>query len=245
MSASPPDNEPSPERESPPTRASPPNRESLPEGEYPLIFHPPGAHHFFRLIDAIRSAGTCEAWTMPDCEAEPYKSPDPLGTWGICIVCKRLPTSRKCSKCGQDWVCCRSCEKYMRLGLADKPHEEMTAHVRLCDNRNETTAEIIVEDVTRGRMLTHPQAREDYGFSRCPELSDRVRLFTLYHDLVKNQSVTSEELNVWMLEDTLYESIGDKIHARPQDFSPEIRDWFAENRVIFERPAAGPETQVA
>ncbi|KAK2765824.1 hypothetical protein CKAH01_15573 [Colletotrichum kahawae] len=213
--------------------ASPPDHESPPNGDSP------GAHHFFTLIDAIRSAGKCEAWMMAGCDADPYMPPNPWDPWGICLVCKRLPTSRHCSRCGRDRVCCKSCEDYMLL--ANKPHEDITAHVRLCAHRYETTADIIVAAVTGDEVPTHPQATEDYGFNRCPEPFDRIRLFTLYCNLVGTLGVTSQELNAWMQDGTLYECIDAKIHAKPLEFSPQICAWFAQKKVIFERPTADPK----
>ncbi|KDN68143.1 hypothetical protein CSUB01_10615 [Colletotrichum sublineola] len=197
------------------------------------------------LDEEIENADTCEAWTMgddlsPECALDPYETPKPTDEKGTCIVCKRRPTSRKCAQCGNDWICCQSCEEYM--DLVKDSHTDVATHMIACQSRPQTTADIILGAVCRDELPNDPQAEDDYGFSRCRSL-DCYKLLTVYHDLIINLHVTPYELDVWMKENRLYERIGAKIKARPLSINSSARAWFSNHKAVFVRPTYGNDDQ--
>ncbi|KAF6781833.1 hypothetical protein CMUS01_16749, partial [Colletotrichum musicola] len=110
------------------------------------------AAHFFGLIEKIKEVQEADprgTWIHNwNGRYDPYETPKPTDEWGICIVCRRLPNSRKCAQCGNDWVCCKSCEMYMAGGVdfdADRndDHDGIIAHKTACRNRPKTTADKI------------------------------------------------------------------------------------------------------
>lgn len=167
---------------------------------------------------------------------DPYEEPDPNEDSGICIVCKKRPTSRKCAACGNDWVCCKACEMYMIEGIGN--HEGIIAHMTDCNKRPKTTADIILDALAEDLLPTDKQANSDYVFDRCNPVwlsNAKSILLTLYHHLMIGLNVTPRELDIWMKEGKLYERIDAKIEARPEKFDSRTILWFKMNKTVFEK----------
>ncbi|KAF6818666.1 hypothetical protein CPLU01_13243 [Colletotrichum plurivorum] len=205
---------------------------------------PSDAAPFFSLIQKMKEIQESDprgTWMIyEDDDYDPYEAPSPTDDWGICIVCRTLLTSRKCTTCGNDWVCCKSCEVYMTdtdgHGTEIQDRDTITAHLTACENRPKTTADRLALSVRSITLPTDSDAQDDYGFHRCNDEffpRDRFILLTLYYNLIVDLRVTPHELDMWMKKHELYKRIDAKIRARPHKFAPETVRWFAENEAVF------------
>ncbi|KAL3296473.1 hypothetical protein RB213_006927 [Colletotrichum asianum] len=159
---------------------------------------------------------------------------------GLCTVCQKKRTSRKCALCNDFWICSLRCQKNFVLvgGHFAGPLASCADHFKECVLNPKTTASLLYIFAAAEWLPYCPEnfpemyqrVIKDYRFDifniRGP--TNRECLLRFYWHAIYQMDVSARELHLWREEGKLYERIAMLCQSYPKTHGYWDLKWFKQ-----------------
>ncbi|KAF5501122.1 hypothetical protein CGCS363_v006190 [Colletotrichum siamense] len=159
---------------------------------------------------------------------------------GLCTVCQKKRTSRKCALCNDFWICSLRCQKSFVLvgGHFAGPLASCAAHFKECVLNPKATASLLYIFAAAEWLPYCPEnfpemyqrVIEDYRFDvfdiRGP--TNRDCLLRFYRQVIDQMDVSAREIHLWREEGKLFERIAVLCQSYPNMHGYWDLQWFKQ-----------------
>ncbi|KAI8317299.1 hypothetical protein K4K59_008598 [Colletotrichum sp. SAR11_240] len=159
---------------------------------------------------------------------------------GLCTVCQKKRTSRKCALCNDFWICSLRCQKNFVLvgGHFAGPLASCADHFKECVLNPKTTASLLyifaaanwLPYCAKNFPEMYQRVIEDYRFDVFDIIgpTNRHCLLRFYWQAIYQMDVSAREIHLWREEGKLFERIAVLCQSYPQMHGYWDLQWFKE-----------------
>ncbi|KAF4845055.1 hypothetical protein CGCSCA4_v006908 [Colletotrichum siamense] len=159
---------------------------------------------------------------------------------GLCTVCGKKRTSRKCALCNDFWICSLRCQKNFVLvgGHFAGPLASCAEHFKECVLNPKTTASLLYVFAAAEWLPYCPEnfpemyqrVIKDYRFDMFDTIgpTNRDCLLRFYRQFIDQMDVSAREIHVWREEGKLFERIAVLCQSYPKMHGYWDLQWFKQ-----------------
>ncbi|KAH0435747.1 hypothetical protein CcaCcLH18_04701 [Colletotrichum camelliae] len=157
---------------------------------------------------------------------------------GLCTICRKKRTSRKCALCNDGWICSLRCQESFVLvgGHFAGPLSSCADHFNECVLNPKTTASLLyifaAADWLPRRTENYPEmyqrVMKDYRFDTFDDSLNKDCLLNFYRQVIYQLDVSAREIHLWREEGKLFERIAVLCQSYPKTIGDLDLRWFKE-----------------